>query len=111
MEEIVATLRKIHQNGRYSTEQLNAWAHMIELKKHDSYDSPPDLPYFRKRKESEVKATSSDEQSHTLSPCKRIRLRSECIDQLNRWHDLLEKGEISKEQYEKLQKTIMADMI
>ena len=84
---------------------------MIELNKHDSYDYPPDLPYFRKRKRNELPATGSSDLSCTLSPCKRVKLRSECIDQLNKWHDLLEKGGINKEQYDKLQKTIMADLL
>ena len=106
VEEIVSTLRNIH-NEKYSVEQLNAWAHMLELKKHDSYDMPPNLPYFKKRQ----KALSGNEPSNSLSPCKRIKLRSECIDQLNKWHDLLEKGGINKEQYDKLQKTIMDDML
>ena len=110
VEEIVHTLQNIH-GERYSVEQLNSWAHMIELKKHESYDMPPDLPYFRKRRRQAEQNVllEKEPQSHTnLSPCK---LRSECIDQLNKWHDLLEKVGISKEQYEKLQKTIMEDML
>ena len=34
----------------YSTEKLSAWAHMIHMGKHSSYELPPDLPYFAKRK-------------------------------------------------------------
>ena len=40
--------------------------------------------------------------SETLSPRKRIQLRSECISQLDRLHALMEKGGISQDQYEKL---------
>ena len=30
--------------GKYTPEQLRAWAHMIDLKKHSSYDEPPNKP-------------------------------------------------------------------
>lgn len=108
-EEIMNTLGKIHKN--YAPEQLSSWAHMIQMGKHHSYDTPPDLPYFNGNKRSKRERTDSgDELPRTFSPCKRVKLRSECIDQLQKWHNLLEKGGISKEQYEELQKTIMADM-
>jgi len=35
--------------------------------------------------------------SGTLSPNKHIGLRSECINQLDRWYSLLEKGAITQE--------------
>ena len=35
--------------------------------------------------------------SGTLSPTKHIGLRSECINQLDRWYSLLEKGAITQE--------------
>ena len=37
-------------------------------------------------------------------------MRSQCIEQLNRWHTLLEKGRITKGQYDGLQATILKDM-
>jgi len=37
-------------------------------------------------------------------------MRSQCIEQLDRWHTLLEKGGITKEQYDELQATIFKDM-
>ena len=40
-----------------------------------------------------------------------MSLRSECIIQLHKWHALLEKGVISQEQYEAVQKTIMKDVM
>ena len=36
------------QRGKYTPEQLRAWAHMIDLKKHSSYDEPPNK--IRKRR-------------------------------------------------------------
>ena len=41
-----------------------------------------------------------------MSPGKRINLRSECMDQLNKWHGLLEKGAISQTQYDEFKKII-----
>lgn len=110
-EEVMNTLAKIHKN--YTSEQLSSWAHLIQMGKHHSYDNPPDYPYFKGNKRSRRKSADSGDElprSPTFSPCKKVQIRSECIDQLQKWHNLLEKGGISKEQYEELQKTIMADM-
>lgn len=46
VKEIVKKLEEQHR-GRYSPEQLRAWAHMIQMSKHDSYDEPPDKPFLR----------------------------------------------------------------
>ena len=45
-----------------------------------------------------------------LSPGKHVHLRSECIDQLNRWHSLKESGGISSEEYEEFRKNIIGDI-
>ena len=74
---------------------------MVHLKKHASYDEPPDKPFFR------VKGSAK---AQGISPAKRITLRSECIDQLDKWHKLMEKGAISTDQYNDLQDTIMNDI-
>lgn len=75
---------------------------MLHLKKHTSYDEPPDKPFFK------LKGSAAKAQG--ISPAKRITLRSECIDQLDKWHKLMEKGAISTEQYKDLQDTIMNDI-
>ena len=31
----------------YTTEQIRAWAHMLQMKKHDSYEEPPKKPFFK----------------------------------------------------------------
>ena len=46
VKEVVQKLKEKH-GSLYSIEKLNAWAHMIDIGKHDSYETPPDLPYFR----------------------------------------------------------------
>lgn len=74
--------------------------------KHSSYDYPPDKPFLGKsrKKDSESSAEAG------ISPGKRIGLRSECIDQLDKWHRLRERGVISAEQYEEMQQTILTDI-
>ena len=37
---------KDKHGSKYSIEQLNAWAHMISVGKHCSFEDPPNLPYF-----------------------------------------------------------------
>ena len=41
VEEIEENLREKHSDGLYSEEQLRSWAHLIQMKKHTSYDVPP----------------------------------------------------------------------
>ena len=129
-EDIMNTLGKIHK--KYNVEQLSTWAHMIQMGRHHSYDTPPELPGNKNKKsrsghgsmdsdEEESPTASSpckrkcanmidDARQPTFSPSKRLKIRGECIDQLRKWHELLERGGISQEEYEDLQKTIMADM-
>ena len=76
---------------------------MIHMGKHESRQIPPDLSYFGRLK------TISDPSS-SMSPGKRINLRSECMDQLNKWHGLLEKGAISQTQYDEFKKKIIGDI-
>ena len=93
---------------------LNAWAHMIQMGKHSSYEDPPNYPYFG-RKHPKKAAASDDGESSSQgsvlgSPGKRIHLRSECIEQLSHWHSLMEKGGITAAEYEDLSKNILGDI-
>ena len=106
VEEIEEILRKKHSGGPYSEEQLRSWAHVIQMKKHSSYDTPPNKPFFRTR--GAQKPTSSIE--ITVSPGKRVNLRGQCVQQLLQLHELLEKGGINKEQYDLMQGTIMEEL-
>ncbi len=100
VEEIVEKLQKKHEN-KHTSEQYRAWAHMLQMQKHTLCDNPPDKPSFGKsRKRVEV----------GISPIKRIGLRSECIEQLDKWYRLRERGVISAEQYEEMQQTILTDI-
>ena len=46
----------------------------------------------------------------TASPARKVNMRSELIDQLQKWHNLREIGAISLKQYEELQQTILTDI-
>ena len=118
--EIVDKLKEKHL-GRYSLEQYNCWAHTIDMGKHDSYDTPPDLPSFVGRRAAKSSATGSGSSSvlpsaqstptpQPQSPGKRIRYRSECMDQLTKWHLLMEEGIITSEQYQGFVGTILNDI-
>jgi hypothetical protein len=45
VDEIFKELDEKHQ-GKFSPEQLNAWAHLVQTAKHASLDIPPDMPIF-----------------------------------------------------------------
>ena len=117
VEEMVKKLSDKH-GSKYSVEQLNAWAHLINVKKHDSYEHPPDLPYFRGFKKSKVdegadsctSVLTPTPKSSTVTATERVSLRSECINQLDKWYALLQKGAISQSHYEEIQSLIMKDI-
>ncbi len=111
VEEIVKQLEEKH-GSNYTIEQLNAWAHMLHMKKHSSHETPPDLPYFNgsKKKQRQVTTGTRPSGEETWSPRKRVNLRSECINQLDKWYGLLEKGAITQQQFDELQKTILKDI-
>ena len=91
---------KEKHSDKFSDVQYRAWANLVNMKKHNSLDKPPNLPFWR----GTVKDSSS------VSPGKRINLRGQCVDQLLKWHELLEKGAISTAQYDELKSTIMDDV-
>ena len=56
---------------------------MVHTNKQSALDSPTNKPFFGKK------------ESASASPGKRIFLRSQCIDQLDKWIKLMERGVIS----------------
>ena len=91
---------KVKHGDDFSVEKLNCWAHMLNVGKHSSYDEPPDLPFFRGRKErAKDDGPSQPPTSSSGSPTKRIGLRAQCIDQLSKWHAFLVAGGIDQAQY------------
>ena len=116
VEEIVKNLQKKHGTA-FSTEQLNVWAHMMHIGKHSSSEEPPNVPYFTRGRTKMSSPQSGDElptpmsPTSPMSPTKRVSLRSECIEQLNKWHSLLEKGIITQANYDRVQQTILKDIM
>ena len=97
--KIFKSLSEKHES-RYTPEQLHAWAHLIQLKKHTSLEDPPDYQYFRgnkQKKKEELQSTNLSNPERTaelttgISPQKKVNMRTECIDQLQKISDLLDK--------------------
>lgn len=120
VDEIYKKLSDIHDN-KFTPEQKSAWAHMIEMGKHISYDVPPKKRFFQQakdkpsenegpRKLSSTPSTSATALPAAVSPGCRVGIRSECIDQLQKWHALYEVGAVTKEQYDELQTSILSDI-
>ena len=97
--ELIIEDLKEKQGTKYTPKQLQARAHMIQMKKRDSYDYPPDKPSFRKGRRHTTETS--------MSPGKRINMQSECTDQLAKWHKLMECGAIFNKQYAELKDTIL----
>ena len=92
-------------------EQLRMWAQMIRLGKHESTDDPPDKPFWRGRKcQQDVSYLSPSPKRASISPSKKVSVRSELLDQLTKWHNLSECGVVSHEEYEELKKKILEDI-
>ena len=106
VEEIANDLELQH-GGAYTREQYSVWAHMINMQKHESRTVTPDKPFFKgskgKKKFALSDLSTSTSEPLGISPGKRIHLRTQCMDQL-------EKGIISEEQYKELQGNILGDI-
>ena len=59
----------------------------IQMGKHDSYESSPDKHFFLKVNKKAARATNSSVPG--ISPGEGLNMRSECIDQLEKWHHLM----------------------
>lgn len=101
LDEISDKLGKKH-DSQYTREQIRTWAIMIKMGKHVSYDIVPDKLFFKTGKQKAAYVG--------VSPGKRLNMRSECIDQLDKWHQLVEKGAITSDQYKEIQGNIMTDI-
>lgn len=109
MSKVDDLYKKIDEKhgAAFSPEQKRAWAHMMELGRHDSIDCPPKKRFFKSQTASE---SIPNGQSLYSSPGRRVKVRSECIDQLQKWHSLFDSGAITKEQYDELQCKILSDI-
>ena len=98
----------------YSPEQLHTWANLIKMKKHSSLDCPTNYPFFRGSDQGKG-ITLNSACCYTLgstaeASSKRMSMRCELIDQLGQCVNLLEKGALSEDEYQELQKSIMTHM-
>ena len=110
VDAIVTKLKDKHQD-KFTPPQLNTWAHCIHMKTHSSYDEPPDKPFFKsKSKQSSVREDLPSTTCSAVSPGKRIGLRTQCMDQMEKWYHLFEKGVISEEQYKELVDKVWVDI-
>ena len=49
--EVQEIYEKLHsKHTSYDQEQLRMWAHLIQMGKHDSYEVPPNQPFFKDTK-------------------------------------------------------------
>ena len=103
VDVIMAKLEEKHKKS-YSKEQIRCWANMIQIKQHESYEIPPNKPFFTTRAKGVTTPATS------ISPGKKINLRSEYIQQLDKWHDLKVRGIITEDQYKEFTETILSDM-
>ena len=120
VQEIYETLRSKHEN--YNQERLRMWAHLIQMGKHESYDVPPNQPFFkepRSQKKDTISGTKSTESAQDpqtsvpgtcISPVKRSNLRSAYMTQVKEWHNLFKDGAITDEEYEEQKKKILGDL-
>ncbi len=111
VEVIVEELEERHRSSSlYSDEQLRIWAHLLQMKKHSSYEGPPDKPFFRNSKPRLSDAKTPHKVPEGMSPAKRITMHTELLSQLEKGHDLMEKGALSPTQFKELETTILSDM-
>ena len=97
--------------------QLRAWANMIQLNAWKSLDEPPDKPFFRANRkrashsseEREDLSCKATKQTSSFSPEQKVKVRSELIDQLDKFHKLKASGVLSSAEYE-LRSTILLDI-
>ena len=109
VEETFEALQKKHGSS-YKPEQFWAWANMIQMQKHTSLEEPPPGRFFKTTRIESDNTSASKVSSVVMSPIKRLSLRSQCIEQLEKWHRLMESGAISKEQYDELQIKLFSDI-
>ena len=115
MEKVEKILKKLKEKhtGDYTEEKLRAWAHLIQMEKHTLL-IPSHLICHISR--------DANVQTHRyLIPLHKhqqaylhasdFNMRTACIEQLDKWYSLLEKGGITQQQYDQLQEKIMSDML
>ena len=69
----------------YSAEQRRAWVHLLQMHKHDSYDEPPNKPFFRNgcSRKGKYLATAGAS-TVTISPGEHVAMQGQLIEQISR---------------------------
>lgn len=111
VDKIYEQLQEKHDSS-YSPRKLRAWANMVQMKSWKSLDKPPNKPFFKLdgRKRSSTEEVSPAHKKLSVSPGKKARVRSELIEQLDKFHKLKESGAVSSTEYEELRSTILSDI-
>ena len=115
VDDLYKELQEKHTS--YSPRRLRAWANMINMKTWTSLDEPPNKPFFtRGRKRSNAECSTGVETPATKkppsidSPGRKVRVRTELIDQLDKFHKLKESGALSSTEYDELRSSILSDI-
>ena len=89
---------------------------MVNMKTWTSLDEPPNKPFFtRGHKCSNEDSTSAEapvtkKPPSIASPGRKVRVRTELIDQLDKSHKLKESGALSSTEYDELRSNILYDI-
>ena len=114
VDDIYKELQEKHTS--YSPRRLRAWANMVNMKSWASLDEPPNKPFFtrgRKRSSEDNASTetpATKKPSSIASPGRKVRVRTELIDQLDKFHKLKESGALSLTEYDELRSSILSDI-
>lgn len=65
-----------HADGTYTELQLRSWAHLIQMKHHSSYDTPPQFEKCHRLKKKLL----------PFFPGEQVNLRGQCVQQLLNLH-------------------------
>ena len=111
MAAVIETLKGKH-GKTFTLEQYNAWAQLVNMGKHMSTDEPPQYPFFVGRSKTKVadSTAKANPSKGSFSPGKRIQLRTELLDQMQKLSSLLERGDISQDQYDAMKVMVMNDI-
>ena len=94
VETIEEKLRGKHKDV-YTEEQLRCWAHLIQMKKHTSYDEAPNKPFWKVSKVLSDKG-KGDKSSCTVSLSKSVNLRGSvshnCYNCTNSWRGVVSRN-------------------
>ena len=114
VDDLYKELQEKHTS--YSPRKLRAWANMVHMKTWTSLEEPPNKPFFTHgRKRSNEASTSAEtpptkKSSSIDSPGRKVRVRTELIDQLDKFHKLKESGALSSSEYDELRSNILSDI-